>query len=172
MVQHDVAPVLTPAEVDDLLLLALRADVNGYTPYSLWAASTVYTGQVYRIPTVSNGHQYIVTTAGTSGSTEPVWPTTSGTTVADGTVVWTERGAYLYQPTYDLRTAACEGWRWKAAKAVGEVQAALGGGVQFFDNQVFDHCMAMVKFYGGGSGGGSGIGAVQLTRDYASRWRT
>lgn len=40
-----------------------------------------------------NGHFYRVTTAGTPGTTEPTWPTSSGGTVADGTVTWTESGA-------------------------------------------------------------------------------
>jgi hypothetical protein len=33
-------------------------------------------------------HAYDVTTAGTTGSVEPVWSTESGTTVTDGTVVY------------------------------------------------------------------------------------
>lgn len=34
---------------------------------------------------------YECTTAGTSGTGEPVWPTTDGATVSDGTAVWTAR---------------------------------------------------------------------------------
>jgi hypothetical protein len=40
-------------------------------------------------PITKNGRKYICTTAGTSGATEPTWPTTIGNTVADGTAVWT-----------------------------------------------------------------------------------
>lgn len=167
MVQYDVAPVLTTAEIDDLMLLALRTDANGYTPYSIWAASTIYTAQAYRVPTVSNGHQYIVTTAGTSGSSEPTWPTTSGETVTDGSVVWTERGQYLYTATYDLKAAAAEGWRWKAAKVVSEYNVATGGGTSFQRAQKYEHCMAMARSFQSG-----GIGTVQLTHDYARRWDT
>ncbi len=43
------------------------------------------------IPTVSNGRYYEVTTAGTTGATQPTWPLAVGSTVADGTVVWTCR---------------------------------------------------------------------------------
>src|SRR6266702_2405507 len=41
----------------------------------------------------SNGYAEVVTTAGTAGSgAEPSWPSTSGTTTNDGTVVWTNQG--------------------------------------------------------------------------------
>lgn len=53
-----------------------------------WAASTAYSiGAIHR-PTTANGTVYTVITAGTSGGTEPSWPTTDGATVTDGTVVW------------------------------------------------------------------------------------
>ncbi|MCX5816158.1 MAG: hypothetical protein NTX75_07945 [Proteobacteria bacterium] len=60
-----------------------------------WSKSTAYSvGTVVYPPTTANGHHYICTTAGTSGSTEPAWPTGSGATRTDGTVVWTEYGSY------------------------------------------------------------------------------
>lgn len=167
MLQVDVAPTLSTEEVDDLLLQSLRTDANGYTPYSIWAASTIYTANTYRVPVVNNGHQYIVTTAGTSGSTEPTWPTDSGGTVTDGTVVWTERGQYLYTSTWDLRAAASEGWRWKAAKVVSEYNVATGGGTSFQRSQKYEHCMAMAREFSRG-----GIGVVQLQGSYARRWGT
>lgn len=55
---------------------------------TVWAASTSYTvGQVVK-PATDNGFIYECTTAGTSGASAPVWATTEGSTVNDGTVVW------------------------------------------------------------------------------------
>jgi hypothetical protein len=56
-----------------------------------WVATTAYSLGAFRRPTTANGFRYEVTTAGTSGGAEPLWPTAVGNTVADGTVVWTCR---------------------------------------------------------------------------------
>ena len=40
-------------------------------------------------PITKNGRKYICTGAGTSGGSQPTWPTTIGNTVVDGTVTWT-----------------------------------------------------------------------------------
>ena len=58
--------------------------------YSAWQASNAYAvGDVVR-PTTTTGTGLVfrATTAGTSGSNQPVWATTSNQTVNDGTVVW------------------------------------------------------------------------------------
>lgn len=60
-----------------------------------WAASTVYSASDYVIPTTANGRIYKTTSGGTSGGSEPTWPTTTGGTVVDGTVTWTEQTASL-----------------------------------------------------------------------------
>ncbi len=54
-----------------------------------WQASTAYSLRNQVIPTSANDYQYICTTAGTSGSTEPTWTTGIGDTISDGTVTWT-----------------------------------------------------------------------------------
>ncbi len=51
-----------------------------------WAANHSYGANTWIID--SNGNAEVVTTAGTSGSTQPAWRTTSGNTVADGTITW------------------------------------------------------------------------------------
>jgi hypothetical protein len=71
-----------------------------------WAASTAYSLGALVIPTAgATWWVYECTTAGTSGTTEPAWPTTEGATVTDGTVVWTCRARYL-----DIRPPAGEEW--------------------------------------------------------------
>jgi hypothetical protein len=71
-----------------------------------WAPSTDYSLGDLVIPTAgATWWVYECTTPGTSGTTEPVWPTTVGETVTDGTVVWTCRARYL-----DIRPPAGEEW--------------------------------------------------------------
>lgn len=53
-----------------------------------WAASTAYPISRVRQPTMANGFLYQVVQAGTTGSTEPTWPTVAGQLVTDGTVIW------------------------------------------------------------------------------------
>lgn len=74
------------------------------TSYAAWTASTAYTLGSYRRPTTVNNLYYEVTTAGTSAGTQPTWPTTLGTTVTDGTVVWTCRGYYGGFPSPHIPT--------------------------------------------------------------------
>lgn len=65
--------------------LALFYASAGQSPRS----TAVTVGQT-TVPAILNGHMYKCTTAGTTGSSEPTWPTGSGSTVTDGTAVWTE----------------------------------------------------------------------------------
>lgn len=53
-------------------------------------------------------------------------------------------------PTYRLKAAAAEGWRWKAAKASELISSDLDGD-RMSANQVFEHCERMVKIYSRGS---------------------
>jgi len=58
--------------------------------YTAWAASTSFSvGDVRRATTTHNsGLVFKCTTAGTSGSSEPAWPTDIGSTITDNSVVW------------------------------------------------------------------------------------
>lgn len=73
--------------------------------YSMWATATNYSIGNRRIPTVANGYYYEVTTdAGSSGGTEPTWPTSIGTTVVDSGITWTCMGEYGGFPTPHIPT--------------------------------------------------------------------
>jgi len=67
------------------------AAVNG-DGAAAWAATTAYSLNAYRQPTVANTFYYKATTAGTSAASEPTWPVTVGATVVDGSVTWTCMG--------------------------------------------------------------------------------
>lgn len=69
---------------------------TGTTPARTWAADTLIPSNA--IINAGNGYWYRANAtgslwAGTTGSTEPAWPTNSGGTVVDGTVTWTLQGA-------------------------------------------------------------------------------
>jgi hypothetical protein len=66
-----------------------------------WAAETAY---ALGAKIVDGGRLYSATVAGTSGSTEPTWPT-NGSTVTDGTVTWKDLGTTtLVEDTHWQRT--------------------------------------------------------------------
>jgi hypothetical protein len=69
--------------------------VDDPSALTAWVTLTALTAGLYRRPVTSNGFRYEVTTGGTTGATEPTWPTTIGATVTDGTVVFTCRGTEI-----------------------------------------------------------------------------
>jgi len=69
-------------------IVHVDSEIEEFSTPSKWAASTSY-GLLDRvIPTSPNGFYYQVTSSGTSGSSEPTWPTKINDTVSDGTVTW------------------------------------------------------------------------------------
>jgi hypothetical protein len=63
---------------------------SGATEPAVWKPTKIYAANTIVVPTLFNGRFYR-STAGTSGTVEPVWPTTNGGTVTgDGGVTWTE----------------------------------------------------------------------------------
>ncbi len=57
--------------------------------YQLWQAKHAYTVGDTVARATANGFYYTCTVAGTSGYTQPSWPTSNGATVTDGGVTWT-----------------------------------------------------------------------------------
>ena len=58
------------------------------TDEETWTASTGYGLNDYVSPSTPNSHSYTCSVAGTSGGTEPTWPTTDELTVVDGGCTW------------------------------------------------------------------------------------
>ena len=62
-----------------------------------WAQSTAYS---LGDKILDTGHVYVVTVAGTSGGSEPTWPT-NGSTVVDGGVTWDDLGVVALTENVD-----------------------------------------------------------------------
>ena len=58
------------------------------TDEDTWAATTAYALNDYVSPSTPNTHSYTCSVAGTSGGTEPTWPTTDELTIVDGGCTW------------------------------------------------------------------------------------
>lgn len=54
----------------------------------------------------------------------------------------------LWTPTYNIRAAAAEGWRWKMGRCADLVSSDLDGD-RMSSNQLFEHCERMVLKYAG-----------------------
>lgn len=98
----------TPAEVRLAQEAALCAtdtirEIRGLDDARSWMPNTVYALNDVRRPSRPNEHLYKCTTAGTSDDEdEPTWPTTTGGTVSDNTVTWTEYTRPFEQRYYSL----------------------------------------------------------------------
>ena len=94
-----------------------------------WAATTAYSVGDCRQPTTPNTYRYEVTTAGTSGGSEPTWPTGGvGSTVVDGTVVWTLVSS-KHEPTEIKLALTAAGLPGATAGAALDLGATLTSGV-------------------------------------------
>lgn len=85
------------ADYNRLNAINLRYHWQPSIPYGVNAVVTPKT-----IPSTPNGgHYYISTTAGTSGTTEPTWPTaTNGTVTEAGGPTWKESGNIVWQKAH------------------------------------------------------------------------
>lgn len=90
----------------DTLKLALVSSAYTFTGtctgwignLTTWSSANSYSLNARVRPTSANGHWYLCAIAGTSGGSEPTWPTNGGT-IADGGATWADQG---------INPAACE----------------------------------------------------------------
>lgn len=128
--QPNSEPELTAAEMERIVDNNQRAQ--------RWATSLNLTVNKVVMPTVRNGHVYRVIQGGTTGTTEPTWPTGDDDTVVDGTVTFIEAGAD-FGSAYDLRAAKRE-----AAILKREKSAELHEGGE---NKLFEQWDRIAKSY-------------------------
>lgn len=64
------------------------------TRHLQWAGSTPTEAGDRRVPTTIGSYWYVAVTSGTTGTSEPTWPTTIGNTVTDGSITWRCEGTY------------------------------------------------------------------------------
>ena len=139
--QHDVAPVLSDAEVTALL--------ERWAIATIWVTETTYVYGQYIVPSDGEpaylyrvGENSDGTWGGTTGTSEPDWTAGSAT---DGTVTW-EYVSVAPPCIWDLRSAAREGWLMKAAKSAACVDIN-DGSMRAAQSAIYDHCMRMADRY-------------------------
>ncbi|MBV6501851.1 MAG: hypothetical protein CJBNEKGG_04381 [Prosthecobacter sp.] len=118
----------------------IYGQVIGKSGEGAWAAGTPYAAGAMRMPVnppAAQRYRYEATTAGTSGGTEPVWPTTINATVTDGSVVWTCRDSQfgngdfttVFSQAKAVGMRYIEPWEWEfnntTSSANGEWNTAM-----------------------------------------------
>lgn len=67
--------------------------ISTFVPsYPTWTTAVNYSVNSIITPTVSNGHYYKAIQGGTSGGSQPTFPTGTGAQISDGQVIWREAG--------------------------------------------------------------------------------
>ncbi len=116
--------VIFTTEYSDLRTKYKSLLATVFTP-ATWQSKKAYSKNDLVKPAVSNGHYYRCIQSGTSGETEPTWPTTFWSEVVDGTAKWRQE-----EPVYLLDTEPAD-FSYpciivKDVVPVVEVQRAMG----------------------------------------------
>ncbi len=104
-----------------------------------WVTETVYAVGDFHVPTTPNAHFYECTIGGTSDVSEPT-QTTDGSTFADATVTWIDRGLILAATT-DYSVANAEQGQLATAKTGGSLVQGEPLSIEF------DHGEAVTSTY-------------------------
>lgn len=130
-IQPDAQPALLDDEVEALL--------DEHKLATFWTASAAYLVGDVVIPLTRNGRRYRCIKAGTSGTTEPNWPTTENAKIGDGTgtLQWQEDGLE-YKNIFDIRAASYAGCLLHQAKAapLHDIRSNL---TDYSQSQVYEH---------------------------------
>ena len=105
-------------------------DQISLTPASLlpvWEAEKPRSLGYSAYPAVGNNRRYVITTPGTTGATEPTWPTAIGSTVADGGAIWT-CVAEAHSPTEIKIATSLAGLDTATAGAALSIGTQIDGG--------------------------------------------
>lgn len=111
---------------EELMRVAMSFATNSQDVYPAWSVSKpVLLGETH-LPAVLNGHKY-APTAGTTGATEPTWPTAAGGTVVDGGVTWTEAGSTVLQQAGLTRANIVkDSYKWPKGSTQSSVNQSKG----------------------------------------------
>lgn len=144
------APVISePVELEFLLDMGRIMDKYGAPPPKgfTWYPGIDLGIGTFVVPSTPNDHYYKVTTLPNPVKyIEPTWPTTSGGTVTQDGVVYTEQGKMSWEETYDANYCIAQAWLLKAGRIAKNYNFMVAGKM-FSRQQFYDHCMKQYKAY-------------------------
>jgi len=116
---------------------SLITDAAGFTAPGSWSTATAFVVTSRLVVTVSSvKYLYVAISGGTTGSTQPIWSTTTGAKVTDGTVQWQNQGTYFGGPGCAAQTDALgDGCLASAAtvETVAGIALDASGNIYFSD---------------------------------------
>ena len=124
--------------------------LDSFSRFTTWTASTTYAVGDRIVPTTPNGRVYECRQAGTSGTTQPDFPTTwgwawEGYLLTEGAsnpqLAWVDMGPANVE-RYDVRTATRQAWLIKASRVAADIDAKEGtSDVKL--SQLMQNCLTM-----------------------------
>lgn len=126
--------------------------VDQFSRFTTWAASTAYAVGDRVVGTTPNGRVYECRRAGTSGATEPDWPTAPynqyiGWPTTDGSsnpdLMWVDYGPAQVE-RYDVRSATRQVWLIKASRVTSEIDSK-DGAMDVKLSQLRTHCLQQAE---------------------------
>lgn len=136
------------------IVLTFGAKLAGVAAWT--ATDEVAVGDL-RVPTVANGHFYKCTVAGITDDTQPVWPTTAGGTIVDGTATWVEA---VPQITATLKASAI------ARDQTGNLPQGIAVDVVTPAGTTVRELLSLISITGGAQGNRYGVISVPAAESF------